>query len=126
ICTGGGLFIETKERGRRWVRIHRIHMEEDAGKSTHTGAGSSKVDLNRAGVPLCEIVSEADIRARISLDLGKTWQPQLYILAKGVGYAGSVVLEDGTIVTVTGDGEVKNGRPNGRGYTLQAIRWKPQ
>ncbi len=71
-------------------------------------------------------VSEADIRARISLDLGKTWQPQLYILAKGVGYAGSVVLEDGTIVTVTGDGEVKNGRPNGRGYTLQAIRWKPQ
>ena len=71
-------------------------------------------------------VSEADIRARISLDLGKTWQPQLYILANGVGYAGSVVLQDGTIVTVTGDGETKNGRPHGRGYTLQAIRWKPQ
>lgn len=71
-------------------------------------------------------VSEAGICARISLDLGRTWQPQLYVLAHGVGYAGSVVLEDGTIVTVTGDGEAKNGQPTGRGYTLQAIRWKPQ
>jgi hypothetical protein len=70
-------------------------------------------------------VSDPSIRARISLDMGKTWQRELYILAHGVGYAGSVVLEDGTIITVTGDGEVKDGRPSGRGYTLQAIRWKP-
>jgi len=70
-------------------------------------------------------VSKPDIRARISRDLGKTWEPMLYILAEGVGYAGSVGLDDGTIVTVTGDGETKNGRPAGRGYTLQAIRWKP-
>lgn len=70
-------------------------------------------------------VSRPDIRARISHDLGKTWEPILYILADGVGYAGSVGLDDGTIVTVTGDGETKNGQPTGRGYTLQAIRWKP-
>ena len=70
-------------------------------------------------------VSQSDIRARISHDLGKTWEPKLYILADGVGYAGSVGLDDGTIVTVTGDGKVGGGKPAGRGYTLQAIRWKP-
>lgn len=70
-------------------------------------------------------VGKPDIRARISHDLGKTWEPELYILAEGVGYAGSVGLDDGTIVTVTGDGQMTAGKPTGRGYTLQAIRWKP-
>lgn len=46
------------------VRITRIHMEEDAGKSIHDRfAGASAIDLNRAGVPLVEIVSEPDIRS---------------------------------------------------------------
>ena len=47
-----------------WVRIERAHLEEDAGKSTHDesgGGGSSKIDLNRAGTPLLEIVTEPDI-----------------------------------------------------------------
>ncbi|HEV2720165.1 MAG TPA: Asp-tRNA(Asn)/Glu-tRNA(Gln) amidotransferase subunit GatB, partial [Thermoanaerobaculia bacterium] len=44
------------------VRIRRIHMEEDAGKSIHHG-DVSWVDLNRAGVPLVEIVSEPDVRS---------------------------------------------------------------
>jgi len=70
-------------------------------------------------------VGKPDIRARISRDLGKTWEPMLYILADGVGYAGSIGLDDGTIVTVTGDGKMEDGRPIGRGYTLQAIRWRP-
>ncbi|MEE2827799.1 MAG: Asp-tRNA(Asn)/Glu-tRNA(Gln) amidotransferase subunit GatB [Myxococcota bacterium] len=63
ICTGGGVWIETEERGRRFIRLNRIHMEEDAGMSSHQADGSSAVDLNRSGVPLCEIVSEADIRS---------------------------------------------------------------
>ncbi len=47
----------------RQVRLTRIHMEEDAGKNVHGQAGVSFVDLNRAGVPLCEVVSEPDIRS---------------------------------------------------------------
>ncbi|MBM4378241.1 MAG: Asp-tRNA(Asn)/Glu-tRNA(Gln) amidotransferase subunit GatB, partial [Deltaproteobacteria bacterium] len=46
------------------VRVRRIHMEEDAGKSVHDGsAARSLVDLNRAGTPLLEIVSEPDLRS---------------------------------------------------------------
>ena len=70
-------------------------------------------------------MNEPEIRARLSHDLGKTWEAELYVIAQGVGYAGSVGLDDGTIVTVTGDGEMKDGGPTGRGYTLQAIRWNP-
>ncbi|MEW6416589.1 MAG: Asp-tRNA(Asn)/Glu-tRNA(Gln) amidotransferase subunit GatB [Nitrospirota bacterium] len=48
------------------IGITRIHMEEDAGKNIHEGAGNySFVDLNRAGVPLMEIVSEPDIRSPV-------------------------------------------------------------
>jgi aspartyl-tRNA(Asn)/glutamyl-tRNA(Gln) amidotransferase subunit B len=61
-------FIEIPINGAsKRVRIHRVHMEEDAGKSVHlahegTGTGTA-VDLNRAGVPLIEIVSEPDINS---------------------------------------------------------------
>ena len=48
--------------GDRTCRLHRLHVEEDAGKLTHSAIGTL-VDLNRAGVPLAEIVSEPDIRA---------------------------------------------------------------
>src|SRR4051812_31573325 len=51
------------------IRITRVHMEEDAGKSIHDRfAGASAVDLNRAGVPLVEIVSEPDIRGAEQAD----------------------------------------------------------
>jgi aspartyl-tRNA(Asn)/glutamyl-tRNA(Gln) amidotransferase subunit B len=66
ICSHGRLEIETEAGGTKTVGITRIHMEEDAGKLIHpeTGhAGSSHVDLNRAGTPLLEIVSEPDMRS---------------------------------------------------------------
>lgn len=44
-------------------RIHRLHLEEDAGKSVHSPGGDSLVNLNRTGVPLVEIVTEADFRS---------------------------------------------------------------
>ena len=62
ICENGWLDIEVEGQIRR-IRITRIHMEEDAGKLVHEEDGdSSFVDLNRAGVPLLEIVSEPDLR----------------------------------------------------------------
>ncbi|MCY0997974.1 Asp-tRNA(Asn)/Glu-tRNA(Gln) amidotransferase subunit GatB [Myxococcus sp. MISCRS1] len=62
ICEFGRLAIETPQ-GEKVIRVRRIHMEEDAGKSVHDGGGGqSLVDLNRAGVPLIEIVSDPDLR----------------------------------------------------------------
>ncbi len=60
ICEHGYVELET-ETGIKKVRIKRIHMEEDAGKSIHDLGESTLVDLNRTGVPLIEIVSEPDI-----------------------------------------------------------------
>ncbi len=62
ICENGWLDIEVDGQTSR-ISITRIHMEEDAGKLVHEEDGdSSFVDLNRAGVPLLEIVSEPDLR----------------------------------------------------------------
>jgi aspartyl-tRNA(Asn)/glutamyl-tRNA(Gln) amidotransferase subunit B len=62
ICEHGHIDIIVDGAARR-IGITRIHMEEDAGKNIHEGGGGySFVDLNRAGVPLMEIVSEPDIR----------------------------------------------------------------
>lgn len=63
ICRNGKVEIET-EKGRKYVGIHEIHMEEDAGKLVHDEWNDcSLVDYNRSGVPLIEIVSEPDMRS---------------------------------------------------------------
>jgi aspartyl-tRNA(Asn)/glutamyl-tRNA(Gln) amidotransferase subunit B len=63
ICEHGWIEITTSE-GKRRVRIRRAHLEEDAGKSVHVaGMNGSRVDLNRAGTPLLEIVTEPDLRS---------------------------------------------------------------
>ena len=63
ICEHGWIEISVREGARR-VRIRRAHLEEDAGKSVHVaGTDGSRVDLNRAGTPLLEIVTEPDLRS---------------------------------------------------------------
>ncbi|MDD6208609.1 MAG: Asp-tRNA(Asn)/Glu-tRNA(Gln) amidotransferase subunit GatB [Clostridiales bacterium] len=63
VCINGGVEITT-EAGKKTVRIHEIHMEEDAGKLVHDDwEDCSLVDFNRSGVPLIEIVSEPDMRS---------------------------------------------------------------
>ena len=63
ICEHGWVEIGQNGTAKR-IRIRRAHLEEDAGKNLHTGiAGASHVDLNRAGTPLLEIVTEPDMRS---------------------------------------------------------------
>jgi aspartyl-tRNA(Asn)/glutamyl-tRNA(Gln) amidotransferase subunit B len=59
ICGGGAIEINLKDGGTKKVQLNRIHMEEDTGKSSHLdGEEDTLLDLNRAGVPLLEIVTE--------------------------------------------------------------------
>ncbi len=59
LATDGYITIIVKDQEKK-IRIHRLHIEEDAGKTIHEGS-KSYVDLNRAGTPLMEIVTEPDI-----------------------------------------------------------------
>ena len=62
ICKGGGFTVKVKDV-EKFIRLNRIHMEDDAGKNLHLdGETDTLVDYNRAGVPLIEIVTEPDIR----------------------------------------------------------------
>lgn len=76
IIVGGFVDVDIEGEKKR-VRINRVQMEADAGKSTHpTGADYSLVDLNRAGTPLLEIVSEADMHTAAE---AKAYARELYV-----------------------------------------------
>ena len=63
ICVGGIVPIILADGTEKEIRLNRVHMEEDAGKSIHlAGEMDTLVDFNRAGTPLIEIVSEPDLR----------------------------------------------------------------
>lgn len=79
IISGGNIEIEV-DGTKKKVGITRAHLEEDAGKNTHPdGKDYSLVDLNRAGTPLLEIVSEPDIK---SAKEAKAYARELYLLMK--------------------------------------------
>ena len=59
----GWIEVQLEDGSTKKIGIERAHLEEDAGKNTHSPDGFSYVDLNRQGVPLIEIVSEADMRS---------------------------------------------------------------
>jgi aspartyl-tRNA(Asn)/glutamyl-tRNA(Gln) amidotransferase subunit B len=80
LCLNGWLEIETSQ-GKKRIRIRRVHLEEDTGKSTHAG-GSSLVDFNRSGVPLMEIVSEPDLH---SAEEVKAYAEQLRAIVRYLG-----------------------------------------
>ncbi len=99
ICLNGHLDIELPDGSTKRIGITRIHMEEDAGKLVHQGAeaiaGSthSFVDLNRAGVPLIEIVSEPDIR---SAEEARIYMETLQLILRYVGVCDGN-LEEGSL-----------------------------
>jgi len=86
VVQGGAVTITTKD-GVKTVRLTRAHLEEDAGKSLHEGlsqaaSGMTGIDLNRAGTPLLEIVSEPDMRsAEEAIAYAKT----LHTLVRWIG-----------------------------------------
>jgi aspartyl-tRNA(Asn)/glutamyl-tRNA(Gln) amidotransferase subunit B len=64
IATGGTIVVDDTAMPPRAIRVHRVHMEEDAGKSVHDRfRDATAIDLNRAGTPLIEIVSEPEIHS---------------------------------------------------------------
>lgn len=78
VILGGIVMIYLPDGTEQKVRIHHAHLEEDAGKLTHPAGGSySLVDLNRAGTPLIEIVSEADMHSPAA---AKAYAQELYLL----------------------------------------------
>ena len=82
VVKGGEIRILTKS-GEKAIRLTRAHLEEDAGKSLHEAfRDSSGIDLNRAGVPLLEIVSEPDMR---SAEEAVTYAKALHALVRWIG-----------------------------------------
>jgi aspartyl-tRNA(Asn)/glutamyl-tRNA(Gln) amidotransferase subunit B len=78
VILGGEVVAPLPSGGEVKVRIHHAHLEEDAGKLTHpAGSDFSLVDLNRAGTPLIEIVSEPDMH---SAEEAKAYAQELYLL----------------------------------------------
>ena len=69
LCLEGYVEIEAETGEKKKIRLERIHIEEDAGKLNHSEfGGDSLVDLNRAGVPLIEIVSKPDLRSSYEVE----------------------------------------------------------
>ena len=83
VVQGGGVTIVSPTRGELTVRLTRAHLEEDAGKSLHEDFhGMTGIDLNRAGTPLLEIVSEPDLR---SSDEAVAYAKTLHGLVRWIG-----------------------------------------
>jgi len=131
ICIGGALEIKVGEE-RKQIRIHHIHMEEDAGKSIHDiDPKHSLIDLNRAGVPLLEIVTEPDFRSPEEVDSFMTGMRQLvrYLeVSDGNMEEGSLRCDCNVSVRKKGDTqlnercEIKN--MNSMRFARQAIQYE--
>jgi aspartyl-tRNA(Asn)/glutamyl-tRNA(Gln) amidotransferase subunit B len=106
ICEGGALELPGGQR----VRLTRIHLEEDAGKNIHQpGEAISLVDLNRAGVPLVEVVSEPDLR---SAEQAAEYMRALRQLVRWLGISDGN-MEEGSLRC---DANVSLRRPGDRAY----------
>ncbi|MCC6727372.1 MAG: Asp-tRNA(Asn)/Glu-tRNA(Gln) amidotransferase subunit GatB [Saprospiraceae bacterium] len=131
VCVGGSMDLQM-EGYRRTVRLHHIHMEEDAGKSIHDlSPNHSMIDLNRAGVPLLEIVTEPDLRSGEEVDAFMTAMRQLarYLgISDGNMQEGSMRCDVNVSVRKKGDTgfgercEIKN--VNSMRFARQAIEFE--
>jgi aspartyl-tRNA(Asn)/glutamyl-tRNA(Gln) amidotransferase subunit B len=115
VAINGCLTLSLADEQIKNIRIRRLHLEEDAGKSIHMPDGKSLVDLNRAGVPLIEIVTEPDLS---SAEEARLYMEELRRILRYIGVC-SGDLEEGSLrcdanVSVSADGalgtktEIKN------------------
>ena len=133
VCIGGGLEIRVNGE-KKYIRLHHIHMEEDAGKSIHDlDPKNSLIDLNRAGTPLLEIVTEPDFRSGEEVDAFMTAMRQLarYLnISDGNMQEGSMRCDVNVSVRKKGDTEfgerceIKN--VNSMKFARQAIKFETQ
>lgn len=93
VCTNGFVEVTGKDGSFKKIRIHQIHLEEDAGKLIHSNSGETYVDYNRGGVPLIEIVSEPDMS---SVEEAIEYVTTLKELAKFSGVS-DVKMEQGSL-----------------------------
>lgn len=131
ICLGGSFEIKVGEE-KKTIRLHHIHMEEDAGKLIHDiDPNHSLIDLNRAGVPLLEIVTEPDFRSAEEVDVFMNAMRQLvrYLeVSDGNMEEGSLRCDCNVSVRKKGDTqlnercEIKN--MNSMRYARQAIKFE--
>jgi aspartyl-tRNA(Asn)/glutamyl-tRNA(Gln) amidotransferase subunit B len=111
ICRAGFIPIELEDAREKQVRLIRIHIEEDAGKNIHGEvANESYVDLNRAGTPLLEIVSEPDLSSSFEV---KAYLMRLHAIIRYLGIS-DADMEKGTFradtnISVKRKGETKLG-----------------
>jgi len=105
LCKGGEVVV-----GDQTIRLNRIHLEEDAGKLTHpSGKDYSLVDLNRAGTPLMEIVSEPDITSPAE---ARQFMKELQLVLRYLGVS-DADMEKGHLrcdanISITQKSEIKN------------------
>ena len=91
ICSNGYIEIEKEDKSKKKIRIHHIHIEEDAGKNIHDDSYGSLVDFNRAGTPLLEIVSYPDMSSPFEV---RAYLKELYSVISCLGVS-SCNMEDG-------------------------------
>lgn len=117
LAQNGWVDIDLPDGSTKRIRIRRAHLEEDTGKSTHLSDGTTLIDLNRAGVPLLEIVTEPDIRSADEAEAyGRKLRAILQYLGVNTGDMSKGVLRMESNVSVRPEGsselrtrtEVKN------------------
>ena len=107
ICSKGYVAIRLEDGSEKRVRLTRIHMEEDAGKNIHAPGNESFVDLNRAGTPLLEMVTEPDISSAYE---AKAYLKAIRSIVHYLGI-GSGNMEEGALRADTNISVRKKGAP---------------
>ena len=114
-----GVVAESEDGGRTW---HNLRLFDTYGSVP--GEMIETPDGRVAAIWLQRYpYHEAEIRARISTDGGRTWEKRTYRVLQGHGYPSSIVYPDGTIVTVCENTKLLGGEPAGK-RTMAAVRWQ--